>query len=186
MEIILAIIGLVSLISWIVSRHPLFSLPLLIAGSILLEDSTYPFSSFPMYSDPDDSENYLYLARRGENGAPQPLPVRRLTGMTAPTIKKMYMRYLDDYAKEDDERSNPMSREERAAIGRQILAFYRDQGEKRGSEMPDELILVEVWIRHDELDKGFTETPEVIARLSSSDRDVPPPGVGDSESGEGE
>lgn len=169
MDTISAIIGIASLIAWAKTKHPFFCLPLLVAGSLLLEDDAYPFSHFPMYSDPGESENYLYLAKSDSDGdgKPDALAVRTLTGMTAPKIKKMYKRYLRDYAAEIGKRHSELNDEERAKIGREILTYYREQGEARGSEMPEELILMEVWIEYNEAAKGgFTETTSLIARQS--------------------
>ena len=167
MDTISAIIGIASLVAWVWTKHPFFCLPLLVAGSLLLEDDAYPFSNFPMYSDPDESENYLYLAKPDSDGdgKPDPLAVRTLTGMTAPKIKKMYKRYLKDYAADNGKRNSELSIDERAKIGREILAYYREQGEERGSEMPEELLLMEVWIEADKSGEGgFTETTTMIAR----------------------
>ena len=177
MDALCAVIGLASLIFWIRTRHPFFCLPLLVAGSLLLEDDAYPFSNFPMYSDPDESENYLYLAKPAEPGGKAkevagewvaPLPSKTLTGITAPKIKKMYKRYLEDYAKEVDTRTKELSDEQRAKIGRQILAFFREQGEKRNSEMTDDMRLIEVWITYNTEGGWFNEVASEIARQSPS------------------
>ncbi len=170
MDTISAIIGIASLVAWVWTRHPFFCLPLLVAGSLLLEDDAYPFSHFPMYSDPDESENYLYLAKPDSDGdgKPDALPVRTLTGLTAPKIKKMYKRYLKDHAAELGKKDTELTDEERAEIGREILAYYREQGVARGSEMPEELLLMEVWIEYDETVKGgLSETTTLIARQKS-------------------
>lgn len=177
LDTLCALIGLTSLVLWIRTRHPFFCLPLLVAGSLLLEDDAYPFSHFPMYSDPDESENYLYLAEPSESSdkAKQvagewvsPLPSKTLTGITAPKIKKMYKRYLEDYAKEIDTKTKELSDEQRAKIGRQILAFFREQGEKRNSEMPEEMRLIEVWITYNTKGGGFNEVSSEIARITAN------------------
>jgi len=174
MDTVSAIIGIASLVAWVRTKHPFFCLPLLVAGSLLLEDDAYPFSHFPMYSDPDESENYLYLAKPDSDGDGEPdaLPVRTLTGLTAPKIKKMYKRYLKDYAVDIGKKDTDLSDEERAKIGREILAYYREQGIARNSEMPEELMLFEVWIEYDEAGKGgFTETTTLIARQKAADEE---------------
>ena len=61
-----------------------------------------------------------------------------------------------------------LSDEQRAKIGRQILAFFREQGEKRNSEMPDDMRLIEVWITYNTEGGGFNEVASEIARQSSS------------------
>ena len=62
MDALFGIILAASLIGWISTRYSIFCLPFLVSLSILAQDSFYPLSYFPMYSDPDESENYLYLA----------------------------------------------------------------------------------------------------------------------------
>ena len=174
-------IGLASLILWIRTKHPFFCLPLLVVGSLLLEDDAYPFSNFPMYSDPDESENYLYLATPTTDKVNakevagewvEALPSKTLTGITAPKIKKMYKRYLEDHAKELDVKTKELPDEEREKIGRQILAFFREQGENHNSgkpeeirlEVPEEMRLIEVWITFNEEGGGFNEVASEIAR----------------------
>ena len=176
MDAISAVVAAASLIAWIMTRHPFFCLPLLVAGSLLLEDDAYPFSHFPMYSDPDESENYLYLAKPAEQPGKgkqvagewvEPLGSKTMTGITAPKIKKMYKRYLKDYAKKIGTKDTKLSDEQRAKIGRQILAFFREQGEKRNSEMPDDMRLIEVWITYNTDGGGFNEVASEIARQSA-------------------
>ena len=41
--------------------HPLMAVPLFIIISQQLGEKGYPFSNFPMYSNPSDWDDYIYL-----------------------------------------------------------------------------------------------------------------------------
>lgn len=173
-----------SLAAWIRWRQVFFCLPFLVSLSLYLEDEAYPFSWFPMYGDPDESENYFYLADLGAEAADSaedrsgppleaegvPIGVRTHTGLTAPKLKKMYRSWAeeraDDLGKKDRRALSP---EERAEVGTELIQYYRQQAERRGSPLPSEVALMEVWIRY-EPGGGFAETAEAVAvhRLEAS------------------
>ena len=188
---LLAVIGLGCAI-WF--RHPF---PLLIAfvAFCLSVGEFYPFSNFPMYSDPDDRENYFVLAsvpseqQRAElpdislqptspAGTPyyifdgiicKPLPVYPYTAITAPTMKKMFKSRMDAYAKKHDTRRKHLTPEQREIIGQDFLKYLREQAVKseapQRENLPEDLVLLEFWIEPDTENGGFTETPGLVARL---------------------
>ena len=160
----LGIILAFSLFGWIATRYSIFCLPAIVSLCILAEDDFYPLSFFPMYSDPDESENYFYLVTfRKRNDEPRPLPVRRLTGLSAPKVKKMWKPYSRDYADAKGKKDTELTTEERAEVGRELLDEMREMAVNRGRPLPERLGLIEVWIVHDE-EKGWTETTTVVAR----------------------
>ena len=164
MEIILGLILAASLVGWVVTRYSIFCLPAIVALCILAEDKFYPLSHFPMYSDPDESENYFYLVTfRKKNDEPRPLRVRNLTGLSAPKVKKMWKPYSRDFADELGKKDTELTLVERAEIGRVILGEMREMAANRGKELPERLGLVEVWIVADP-EKGWTETTAIVAR----------------------
>jgi len=163
MELTFAILTLLSLAGWVAFRHSFFSVPLIVFLSLWVQDF-FPLSHFPMYSDPDPSEDYFYLATVDERGGITPVPVRGLTRITAPKVKKMYKSRADDEARKQGKSRKDLTTEERAQIGRHLLMFLKDQAEKRGQNFPAEASLVQVWIVYDD-DTGFKETPEIIATL---------------------
>lgn len=165
MEGLFAFLTVLSLAGWIGLRHSFLSVPFIVFLSIWVQDF-FPLSHFPMYSDPDESENYFYVATLEENGEIEPLPVRALTSITAPKVKKMYKSWSRAYADELGKSDRKMTKEERAEVGRELLIFLRKQAEERGRELPEVLALVEVWIVYDN-DTGFSETPETVAVLKS-------------------
>lgn len=162
MEALFGSLTLLSLAGWIGLRHSFFSVPFVVSLSIWVQDF-FPLSHFPMYSDPDESENYFYVATTTENGDMEPIPVRKLTSITAPKVKKMYKSWARERASELDKSDRELTIEERAEVGRELLTFLSGQAAERSREMPDPLHLVEVWIVYGE--EGFTETPETVATL---------------------
>lgn len=158
------VLTLLSLAGWIFLRHSAFSVPFVVFLSMWVQDF-FPLSHFPMYSDPDESENFFYLASIEDDGSLSPAPVRQLTSITAPKVKKMFKSWADDDAKALGKRGRKdLSAEERAETGERLLVFLKDQAEKRGKEFPQPAALVEVWIVHDN-ETGLSETPETVATL---------------------
>ena len=163
MDSLFAILTILSLAGWIGLKHSFFSVPFVVCLSIWVQDF-FPLSHFPMYSDPDESENYFYVATTNEEGEMEPVPVRKLTSITAPKVKKMYKSWSWKRADEMDKSDRDLTTEERAEVGRELLTFLNDQAVDRNREMPEPLHLVEVWIVYDN-DTGFSETPETVATL---------------------
>lgn len=164
MDALFGIILALSLLGWVATRYSIFCLPFLVSLSILAQDSFYPLSYFPMYSDPDESENYLYLATFPDgSGKPEPLPVHALTGLSAPKVKKMWKSYLRGHADDLGKKDTQLSAEESAEAGRILLDEFRELAEKRSGKLPASLGLVEVWIECNP-EGGWTETATVIAR----------------------
>ena len=171
MDTLFGSLTLLSLAGWIGLRHSFFSVPFIVCLSIWVQDF-FPLSHFPMYSDPDESENYFYVATTNEAGEMEPIPVRQLTRITAPKVKKMYKSWSRQRADEMDKSDRDLTQEERAEVGRELLTFLNGQAVDRNREMPEPLHLVEVWIVYDN-DTGFSETPETVATLET----IPDPEV---------
>jgi len=191
---LLAMIGLGCSIWY---RHP-FPLLLSFVAFSLAFGEYYPFSNFPMYSDPDDRENYFVLAEvpteeqrtelpdlslPGKSPAEtpyfifdgvicKPLPVYPYTAITAPTMKKMFKSRMDAYAKKHATKRKHLTPEQREKIGRDFLQYLREQAANseatKRGKLPGELALLEFWIEPDTENGGFIETPSLVARLSSS------------------
>lgn len=163
MDIFFALLTFLSLAGWIFLRHSFFAVPLIVALSIWVEDF-FPLSHFPMYSDPNNSENYFFVASLNDKGEPEPLPINALTGVTAPKVKKMYKSWAKDHAKSLGKSDSDLTPEERAEVGRRLLAYLKEQAIKKKKDLPGTAALVEVWIVYDN-EKGFSETPEIVATL---------------------
>src|SRR5690606_25759419 len=124
-----------SLAGWLFLRHSFFTVPLIVFLSLWVQDF-FPLSHFPMYSDPDEREDYFYVATVGDSGEITPIPVRGLTSITAPKVKKMYKSWAGDDAEKQGKSSKDLTTEERAEIGERLLLFLKAQAEKRGRDFP--------------------------------------------------
>ncbi len=163
MEILFGSLTALSLAAWIGLRHSFFVVPFIVFLSIWVEDF-FPLSHFPMYSDPNESENYFYVASVSGDGETRPIPIRALTQITAPKVKKMYKSWSREFADERGKSDNDLTAVERAEVGRNLLTFLEKQAADRGRVMPENVALIEVWIVYDN-DTGFSETPEIVATL---------------------
>jgi hypothetical protein len=163
MDVFFAILTILSLAGWVFLRHSFFAVPFIVFLSIWVEDF-FPLSHFPMYSDPNNSENYFYVATQDGKGDLKPLPINALTGVTAPKVKKMYKSWAKDHAEKLGKSDSDLTPQERADVGRNLLAYLREQAVMQKKEIPGTAALVEVWIVYDD-EKGFSETPEVVATL---------------------
>ena len=165
MEVTFAILTILSLVGWVYLRHSFSAVPFVVFLSLWVQDF-FPLSHFPMYSDPDESEDYFYVATVDDGGKITPVPVRQLTSITAPKVKKMFKSWADDVAGAQDKSRNDLTPEERAEVGEDLLTFLKDQADKRGREFPAEPSLVQVWIVYDN-DTGISETPAIVATLEA-------------------
>lgn len=168
MDGIFGLIAAVSLIGWIATRYSIWCLPLLVSVAILAEDDCYPLSFFPMYSDPDESENFLFVAT-WETDPTQyhAIPIEEATGLSAPKVKKMWKSYSRDFADDLKKKDTELTDEETNEISGVLLKEFRKVAANQGKELPENLALVEVWIEATDIG-GWTETPEVLGTISSS------------------
>ncbi|MCF6312852.1 MAG: hypothetical protein L3J39_10420 [Verrucomicrobiales bacterium] len=192
---ILAALGLATAI-WF--RHPFPFLIAFVSFSLAIGEF-YPFSNFPMYSDPDDRENYFVLsAIPDQNNIDQlpepkpgsapantpyyqldgmicrPLPSYPFTGLTAPTIKKMFKSRMNTFAKKHGTKRKHLNSEQRRQLGEKFLLYIREESQKstapRRGELPEKLALLEFWIEPDRINGGFIETPTLVAHLPAQDQ----------------
>ena len=93
----------------------------------------YPFTHIPMYSDPESSAPYYYLA----DGDGKALGVKSHGGITNPKMRKMYRSRLDHYCRDNDlDRSHP-PQEAVDVIAAEVIEFLRTHsveiGVRKGS-----------------------------------------------------
>ena len=119
----------------------------------------YPFSNFPMYGNPGPGPvDYYFLT----DAAGEPLPTGKLTGDTAPKLKKRLNTSLNEWAA-----ANPgvgkskMPPEVRARLTREILDGFVVQSKRRGTPLPER---VQLW-RGEIMTTpaGYTETFSIEA-----------------------
>jgi len=113
---------------WWTRFHPVWPFVLYLLLTQLIRDN-YPFSHYPMYSKPNsESLSFQYLA--DEKG--EPLPLKRLTGLTPSQLSKLHRDRL---------RKHPT--EEEAALD--VLQYVRKQNEPRSRNhpLPEKIELME-------------------------------------------
>ncbi len=139
--------------------HPVAALVALIAVNLAIQEF-FPFSHFPMYSQPDSEKLYYYLAGSSAEGAVEPLPVLDLTGFTSGKIGKMYRSARMDYCAEMGIDRDDLTRADREAIGRSVLEFIYSE-ETAYSERPATWHLMEGSVAFK--DGALRETSKIIA-----------------------
>jgi hypothetical protein len=114
----------------------------------------YPFTHIPMYSDPESSAPYLYLA----DGDGKALGVKSHGGITNPKMRKMYRARLDRYCRDNNlDKSHPPQ----AAIdtiATEVIEFLREHAEERRNPLPETVRLMHVVIEPAPAPDGFKET----------------------------
>ncbi len=100
----------------------------------------YPFSNFPMYGNPNPRAVDYYFLTDASGG---PLPTGKLTGDSAPKLKKRLNTSLNEWARANPKtgKSN-MPPEVRARISQEILDTFVRQSQQRGTPLPDR---VQLW-----------------------------------------
>jgi hypothetical protein len=129
---------------------------LLTCGVSLLLKENYPFSHFPMYSDPSANRYYFWLATPDQ----KPLPVQTLTGKTAAQLGKILRSYTDkrvDALKLKHRDQLPDA--ERAAAGAEILTFLRQEAATLKQTLPPKLAIMRTDIAF--VQGATRETPSV-------------------------
>ena len=150
----------------VVLKHP-FTFMLIVTGLCLTIKEQFPFSHFPMYSNPSPNGDYYYLAQAGQSGESEPLPVSDLTGLTASKIGKIYRDKRDRYCREHRKTPAKLTPKDTQIIGALVLDdLYKMAREfTPGSDVRVgewRLIRIEIHAYGGET-PGFDETPTILA-----------------------
>ena len=140
-------------------RTPLTVLTLYCLISIFLQEN-FPFSNFPMYSNPS-AERMYYTISAGDGIG---LPVQTLTEITSPKIGKIFRTKAEKYSKKAGVKVSNFTPEQVASVGREILGDLRAKSKHLGrdGQLPAKLQLNRVWITF--TGGRIVEIPSVIAR----------------------
>jgi hypothetical protein len=126
-------------------------------ASLLIKEN-YPFSNYPMYSDPDSYAHVYFLADAEE----KPLPMYDLTFVTSPNLGKILRRRQQDRAKKLNISFKKLPEAENQVIGKDMVSYLRAQSKYLGTEaqMPPVLKIMRITL---EFENGkVVERPEVI------------------------
>jgi hypothetical protein len=112
----------------------------------LIAKENFPFSHFPMYSRPGAERGYFLVS----DGGGQPIPIGSLTGISSSQVGKAYRKKSRELGRQ----TNALSRQSRVdrdrIVGIEIFQMLREQGAKRGKNLPEKLQLHLVEIRFED------------------------------------
>jgi hypothetical protein len=137
-------------------RTPLTVLALYCLISLMLEEN-YPFSHYPMYSNPSAGRSY-YMIADADTG--NPLPIADLTGITCPKIGKIWRTKIAE-TKKDKVKPGLDEKAGNQAVGLSIFEQLRGYAKERNQVLPARLQVSRVEISYSN-DK-VVETPEILA-----------------------
>ena len=149
-------------------RHPIFPLLLLLPLTQALRDYCYPFSHYPMYSNPTPRPlRFQYLA----DGDQKPLESVKLTGVIPSHIGKKFGYHKKKLIESEDKRAAREHREPRTEeelkpeAGREVLLFLKEQSLLRSkkNQLPDHIKLMEITLTFE--DDRFDEKHTVVGEL---------------------
>ena len=118
----------------------------------------YPFSNYPMYSNPSAERPYYTVA----DGDGNPLPIQAKTGITCPKIGKIYRKKSEELGKKIGLRAKELPPQQVQVIGMEIFAQLRREAAKLKQPMPAKLQLTRTIISYE--NGKIVESPQVIAQ----------------------
>ncbi len=134
---------------------PLTTLALYTIISLALGEN-FPFSNYPMYSNPSAERPYYMVT----DGGGQALPIQTLTGVTCPKIGKIYRTKAEKLAKQLNIKASDLKKEHMQAISMEMFAYLRQEAAQKKQAMPQKLRLVKSYLSYE---KGqVVETPNVV------------------------
>lgn len=140
-------------------RNGRCTLLLLLTLLCLAVREEFLFSHFPMYSSFAKTTYYVYLA----DGTGQPLATLPLTGMTTPTLKKVYQTELQKEIRRLRSSRSKLTVDQKRPAGERVLASLHDSlwAQQQGDTFPPGLQLYEVNIAL--AGNGFEKRTDLIA-----------------------
>ncbi len=129
----------------------LIILAVFIAFSLAVKEN-FPFSDYPMYTDPDPVSEYYHVT----DGDGNPLAVRTLTGITCPQVGKILRKRGDEHAKKLGTKRMKMPASEWEPICRETFADLRAKSDM----LPAKMRIMHTTIEYK--DGRILETPRVF------------------------
>ena len=112
--------------------HPLMILPGFIVITQKAKEKAYPFSNFPMYSNPSEWDDYIYLT----DGQDQPLAVQPFTGVSTAKLGKIFNTEMKKHGLKQSIQKRNAPPDIEAAVGREVLTKARRWAENRRRPLP--------------------------------------------------
>ncbi len=108
-------------------KHPLTVLISLVVVCLTIKESAYPFSNFPMYSDPSSDQDLYYLAQVNEAGKREPMSLHHLAKLRSAKFGKIYKSYRDQYCEENNMKRSALTAADEEVIGDKTLDYAHQQ-----------------------------------------------------------
>jgi hypothetical protein len=140
-------------------RTPLTVLAIYCLLSLYLREN-YPFTHYPMYSNPSAERSYYVVA---DAATGEPLPIAELTGITCPKIGKIWRTKAAELAGKLKTSKTELSHSEGGdqTIGLAIFSQLRGYAKDRNQTLPARLQLRRMEISY--ADGKVVETPDILA-----------------------
>lgn len=136
---------------------PVTSLLIFCVLSLVLKEN-YPFSNFPMYTNPSPESSYFSIT----DGEGNDLPIARLTGVTCPKVGKIFKKKAAESQKKQRVKPADLSAEVTQAIGAEIFQYLRESALALRTDLPAKLQLRHTRIAYE--DGRIRETPQILAQ----------------------
>lgn len=138
-------------------RSPIGALLIYTALSLVLKEN-YPFSNYPMYSNPSAERPYYTVA----DGNGQPIPVQKLTGITCPKIGKIYRKKAEELAKKHDIKAKDLPPAMVQQVCDEMFVQMRHEAKGKNQVLPDQLQIIKSYISYK--DSKVVEEVELIGK----------------------
>jgi hypothetical protein len=122
-----------------------------------LEERVYPFSAFPMYSNPDDWDDYIYLT----DAAGEPVGITPHTGLSASKMNKIFNNKMKEVGLRSSAQRHAAQPDLEAKAAADVLRTARQLAKRRNRPLPQLVRLMRVIVeRHGQ---QLTETTHLVA-----------------------
>lgn len=127
------------------------------AVSLVIKEN-YPFSNYPMYSDPDPYAQVYFLA----DHEGKPLPLYEMAFVTSPNLGKILRKRQQERAKALKISVKDLSAEDQAAIGKELVSYLRSQSAylTKSDKLPKAVQIMKTTIQFE--NGEVVERPEVV------------------------
>ncbi len=120
------------------------------------QERAYPLSNFPMYSNPSEWDDYLYMT----DDKDAVLPISAHTSLSAAKMMKIFNNRMKTVGlKRSEERKNP-PKDKEAEVGAYVVQKAREIATKNGTPLPEKVRVYRVIIQR--TGDTITETPRLV------------------------
>ncbi|HSJ04271.1 MAG TPA: hypothetical protein VK956_17525 [Verrucomicrobium sp.] len=123
-------------------KYPPLTALLIYTGLSLAFKENYPFSNYPMYSNPSSERPYYTIA----DGEGKPIAVQKLTGVTCPKIGKIFRKKAEEEAKKHDIKAKDLPPGSVQKVCDEIFAQLRHEAAGKKQTPPAQLKLIKTYI----------------------------------------